>query len=563
MLEQGIKLFGFELKKAQTPKEQKSVVPQRDEDGSGYTIVGSAGHYGQYVDIHGDQSKDNTEQILKYRGIAMNPEVDTAIEEIVNESITYTSEANMVELNLEKLEKVSDSVKKRIKEEFDTVLSLCNFNEDASDIFKRWYVDGRFFQHIIVDPNNTSAGIDELRYIDAAKMRKMKEIIYSTEPRTGIKVIDKINEFFIFQEKPGNTVQGVKFTKDSINYVTSGLLDEERKSIISHIHKAIKPANQLRMMEDSMVIYRLSRAPERRMFYIDVGNLPKAKAEEYMKNIQAKYRNKLVYDAETGQIKDDRKHMTMLEDFWLPRREGGRGTEISTLPGGQNLGDIEDIVYFQKGLYKALNVPLNRLEQESPFSMGRSNEVSREEIKFQKFIDRLRVRFSYILLNPLKIQLMLKGVITEEDWNEWKTKIKIDFAQDNAFAELKEVEIVRERLQTLSLIENYIIGNSDINGGYFTDEYVMQKILRMTEEDIEEVQKERELKEKEGEEGEEDEDGGNMDSGMPPEAQTFSIQPVAAEPAPKPEPKVEPKPEPKPVPKVEPKEKDKKDEKKS
>src|SRR6056300_89120 len=428
-----LKLFGFEIKKAETedPQKKPSIVPARDDDGAGY-VTAAGTHYGQYINIDGDDSKDNYHLIMKYRGVSMHPEVDMAIEDITNESIAGGELEQSVDVNMDNLEQ-SDKIKKIIKEEFDNIYSMLNFNELGHDIFRRWYVDGRIFHHLVVNESNLKAGIQEIRPIDSAKMRKVKQVKKKKDPQTGVNLIEKVDEYYIYQEKPGQANSGVKLTLDSVSYCTSGLLDEGRKKVISYLHKALKPINQLRMMEDALVIYRLARAPERRMFYIDVGNMPRGKAEQYMKDIMARYRNKLVYDASTGEIKDDRKHMAALEDFWLPRREGGRGTEISTLPGGDNLGQIEDIIYFQKKLYRALNVPLQRLEQEAQFSLGRTTEITRDEIKFQKFIDRLRKRFSMLFLEILKKQLMLKGIITEEDWDSWYNDIIVDYQRDNHF----------------------------------------------------------------------------------------------------------------------------------
>ena len=359
---------------------------------------------------------------------------------------------------------------------------MLDFNELGHDVFRRFYVDGRLYHHLVVNESNLKAGIQEIRPIDASKIRKIKQVKKKKDPQTGASLIEKVDEYYIFQDNPGqrNANSGVKLSLDSVNYITSGLLDEKRKKVLSYLHKALKPINQLRMMEDALVIYRLARAPERRMFYIDVGNLPRGKAEQYMKDIMARYRNKLVYDAKTGEIKDDRKHMSMLEDFWLPRREGGRGTEITNLPGGQNLGEIEDILYFQKKLYRSLNVPINRLEQEAQFSLGRSTEISRDELKFQKFIDRLRSRFAHLFLGILKTQLVLKGIILEDEWNDMKNDITVNYERDNHFSELKDAEIMRERIQTLDLMQNYI-------GEYYSKEWVMKNILMFTDEDIEKM----------------------------------------------------------------------------
>jgi len=436
-----MKLFGFELVRSKNKDVGKdndklpSIVPKTDDDGAGY-VTASGSHYGQYIDINGDNAKDNAEMIMKYRGVATHPEVDAAIEDIVNESISGSENEAPVLINLDGVE-TSDKIKKLMTEEFDNICGMLNFNELGHDIYRSWYVDGRLVHHLVVNEGNMKAGIQEIRPIDATKIRKVKEVKYKKDNKTGAKVVDKTDEFYVFQEK-NQTQSAVKLTPDSVSYVTSGLTDPSRKSVVSYLHKAIKPINQLRMMEDSLVIYRLARAPERRIFYIDVGNLPANKAEQHMKEIQTRYRNKLVYDASTGNLKDDRKHMSMLEDFWLPRREGGRGTEISTLPGGDNLGQIDDIVYFQKRLYRSLNVPIARLEQETQFSLGRSTEISRDEVKFQKFIDRLRKRFSTMFTNILKKQLILKGIITPEDWATWKNDIQIDFIRDNHFTELKD-----------------------------------------------------------------------------------------------------------------------------
>src|SRR6056300_309179 len=475
----GIKLFGFEIKKAKDddPKKKPSIVPPRDDDGAGY-VTASGMHYGQYLNIDGDDSKDNYQLIMQYRGVAMHPEVDMAIEEIVNETITISEQDLTADINMDNVD-ISDSIKKQVKEEFDNIYSMLDFGDYGHDIFRRWYVDGRLFHHLVVDEANMKQGIKEIRPIDAAKIRKVKQVKTKQDRETGAKLIDKVDEYFIYQEKPGaaNT-SGVKLTEDAISYVTSGLLNEDRKKIVSYLHKALKPINQLRMMEDSLVIYRLARAPERRMFYIDVGNLPRGKAEQYMKDIMARYRNKLVYDAKTGEIRDDRKHMSMLEDFWLPRREGGRGTEITTLPGGENLGQIDDIIYFQKRLYRSLNVPINRLEQEAQFSLGRSTEVSRDELKFQKFIDRVRRRFAHLFYDILRKQLILKGIVTQEDWDMMKNDIVVDYVRDNHFTELRDAEMLRERLQTLDQISNYV-------GEYFSKEWIQKNVLQITEEGIE------------------------------------------------------------------------------
>ena len=475
MADDAFKLFGFEIKRAsnEDPKKIPSIVPARDEDGAGY-VTASGSHYGQYINQDGTDAKDNHALIMKYRGVAMHPEVDMAIEDIVNESIVGGEEP--VSIKMDNLN-VSESIKKQIREEFDNVNGMLNFTELGHDMFRRWYVDGRIYHHIVVDEKNLKAGIQDIRPIDAARIRKVKEVKKKKDPKTGANLIERVDEYFIYQEKPGSQSSGVKLSLDSVSYITSGLLDEKRQKVLSYLHKALKPINQLRMMEDSLVIYRLARAPERRIFYIDVGNLPRGKAEQYMKDIMTRYRNKLVYDASTGEIKDDRKHQSLLEDFWLPRREGGKGTEISTLPGGDNLGQIEDILYFQKKLYRSLNVPMNRLEQEQQFSLGRATEISRDELKFQKYIDRLRTRFGYIFLGMLKVQLLLKGIITEDDWQGMRNHIIVDFARDNHFTELKDSELLRERIQTLDAMRDYI-------GEYFSKEWVQKNVLHFTDDDI-------------------------------------------------------------------------------
>ena len=423
--------------------------------------------------------------------MSSQPEADAAIEDIVNEAIVGDHNDVPVDIVLDKVD-ASDKIKKIIKGEFDHILELLNFNSFGHDIFRKWYIDGRLPYHIIVD-DNLKNGIKELRYIDPTKLRKVKEIEEEEDPKTGAKLVKKQTEFFIFQDNAlGKYNQGLKISPDAIAYATSGMLDASRKRILSYLHKAIKPVNQLRMMEDSLVIYRISRAPERRIFYIDVGNLPKGKAEEYLRGIMNQYRNKLVYDAKTGDIKDDKKHMSMLEDFFLPRREGGRGTEITTLPGGENLGQIDDIIYFQKRLYKALNVPMNRLEQEAQFSLGRSSEITRDEVKFKKFIDRLRKRFSDLFLQLLKTQLLLKGVLTEQDWAQWKESIMFDFIEDNYFSELKESEMYKERFEMLGSLDEFM-------GTFISKEWVQKNILRFNDDDIETMQQQIDDEEKAGE----------------------------------------------------------------
>ena len=482
--------FGFEINRKSTKgKELPSFVPKTDEDGTG--VIQAGGHFGAYIDMDGDKAKNDNDLIMKYRDIASQPECDAAVEDIINESIVGDNDEAPVNIVLDELE-VSDKIKESIKHEFDNILSLLSFNAYAHDIFRKWYVDGRLPYHIIINNENPKQGIKELRYIDPTKLRKVKEVEETTDPKTGAKLIKKVDEFFMFQDKTMNGAnQGLKIYPDAIAYCTSGVMDPGRKRILSYLHKALKPVNQLRMMEDSLVIYRISRAPERRIFYIDVGNLPKGKAEEYLRGIMNQYRNKLVYDAKTGDIKDDRKHMSMLEDFFLPRREGGRGTEITTLPGGENLGQIDDIIYFQKKLYKSLNVPVNRLEQEAQFTLGRSSEITRDEVKFKKFIDRLRKRFSDLFMQLLKTQLLLKGIITESDWKDWKESIAFDYIEDNYFSELKQSEMLRERFEMLGNLDEYV-------GKYISNEWIRKNVLRQTDDEIEEIQKQIDQETKDG-----------------------------------------------------------------
>jgi hypothetical protein len=487
-------LFGFEIKRKGQEKEdskKQSFVAPMEDDGSSYIQAG--GYFGQYVDLSGTEgAKNEVDLIRRYRQIAQHPECDAAIEDIVNESIVSDTKAAPIELITDDLDQ-PDNVKKLIRQEFENIIQLLQFNHYGHEIFRKWYIDGRLFYHIIIDEANPKKGITELRPIDPTRIRKVKEVEQEKDPKTGVNLIKKINEYYLYQDSAMNkSNQGLKISKDSIQYTTSGLLDTSRKMVLSYLHKAIKPVNQLRMMEDSLVIYRLSRAPERRIFYIDVGNLPKGKSEEYLRGIMNQYRNKLVYDASTGEIKDDRKHMSMLEDFWLPRREGGRGTEISTLPGGENLGQIDDIFYFQKKLYRSLNVPVNRLEQEAQFSLGRSTEISRDEVKFQKFINRIRKKFSWLFLDLLKMQLVLKGIITEQDWKEIKEDIAVDFIKDSHFSELKESEIMRDRLELLTELDQYV-------GTYFSRDWVRKNILMQSDEDIQVMTKQIESEKQSGE----------------------------------------------------------------
>jgi len=469
--------FGFEIKRKE--KELGAVTPPATDDGT-YDISGG-GFYSTILDTDG-RSRTEDDLIRRYRDIAIQPECDSAIEDIVSEAIASDERDMCVSIALDNLQ-VSTSIKKRIKEEFEKVLQLLDFNNKAHDIFRRWYVDGRLFYHKVIDSQSPRKGIQQLRYIDPRKIKKVREV--QTSKKGQVDVVKKFKEFYIYNQhghQVNNTSTGVKLTFDSIAYCPSGLIDMHKGTVLSYLNKAIKPVNQLRMIEDSVVIYRISRAPERRIFYIDVGNLPKIKAEQYLKDVMNRYRNKLVYDASTGEIRDDRNHMSMLEDFWLPRREGGRGTEITTLPGGANLGEIDDITYFQRKLYRSLNVPISRLEAEQNFSLGRSTEITRDELKFTKFVGKLRKKFSVIFNDLLRTQLILTGVIAEEEWKSMSEHIQFDFLQDNNFTELKNAELLKERLEMLSQVENYV-------GTYFSKEWVKKNVLHLTDDEIGEMQK--------------------------------------------------------------------------
>ena len=470
--------FGFEIKRKE--KELGAVTPPATDDGT-YDISGG-GFYSTILDTDG-RSRTEDDLIRRYRDIAIQPECDSAIEDIVSEAIASDERDMCVSVVLDNLQ-VSATIKKRIKEEFERILQLLDFNNKAHDIFRRWYVDGRIFYHKVIDTQNPRKGIQQLRYIDPRKIKKVREV--ETNRKGQVDVVKKFKEFYIYNQhghQVNNTSTGVKLTFDSIAYCPSGLIDMHKGTVLSYLNKAIKPVNQLRMIEDSVVIYRISRAPERRIFYIDVGNLPKIKAEQYLKDVMNRYRNKLVYDASTGEIRDDRNHMSMLEDFWLPRREGGRGTEITTLPGGANLGEIDDITYFQRKLYRSLNVPISRMEAENSFSIGRSDNITRDELKFTKFVQRLRKKFTPLFTDMLKTQLVLKGVITLEDWDGMKEHIQYDFLQDGHFAELKRAEILENQLNSLQNIESYI-------GTFFSKKWVQRNVLNMTDYEIDDMQKE-------------------------------------------------------------------------
>jgi len=477
-------LFGFRIER---PKKDEGSIPSftapTPDDGT--LDMAGGGFFGHYLEQDGRERTD-LDLIRRYRDIATQPECDTAIEDIINEGIVSNEDDIPVQITLDRLP-FTEKIKRSIRKEFLEVLRLLHFESKGHDIFRRWYVDGRIFFHKIIDTKNPKQGIIELRYIDPTKIRKVRELKTKVQPKTSVEILEKTDDYYLYNEKGlassgigGGT--GIKIAADAISYCASGLLDGNSGRVLSYLHKAIKPVNQLRMIEDALVIYRISRAPERRIFYIDVGNLPKIKAEQYLKDVMNRYRNKLVYDASTGEIRDDRNHMSMLEDFWLPRREGGRGTEITTLPGGSNLGEIDDIIYFQKKLYKSLNVPISRMDSEAGFSLGRSTEITRDELKFTKFVQRIRKKFTPLFTDILKTQLLLKGIIAPDDWPLMQEHIQYDFLQDGHFAELKDAELLENRIQSLDSIQSYV-------GTFFSKEYVLKKVLRMNDAEIDEMRK--------------------------------------------------------------------------
>ena len=491
-----MELFGFEItKKIKASRQEKKELPALVPDQNDDAIITSAagGYYGQYIDLGGTQVTNENDLIRRYRWCASQPEVDQAISDIVDQAIASGENSSPLSIILEDLEQ-PDEVKEEIIDQFNHVLKLLNFNQMAADIFRSWYVDGRLYYHLMVDPKNPKLGIQEMRKVDPTAIRKVKEITTKQDKTTGVQTEEVTAEYFVYgdYESGASATSGIKVDKNAVMYCPSGLVDETGEKTISYCHKAIKIINQLRMLEDALVIYRISRAPERRIFYVDVGNLAKGKAEQYVQSIMSKYRNKLVYDVDTGQIRDDRKSMAMLEDFWLPRKEGGRGTEITTLPGGENLGQIDDVIFFQRKLYKALNVPIGRLETDTAFTVGRATEINREEVRFQKFIDKLRKKFSHLIMDTLKVQLLLKGVLTEKDWEVIREDISIDFLEDNYFAELKEMEILRERIEMLAQLDEYV-------GKYYSNDWIRRNILRQDDETIEKLKKEIEDEKKSGE----------------------------------------------------------------
>ena len=478
-------LLGFQITRNNNdlgkPAEAKQAFTVASPD-DGTTTISAGGYFGQYLDME-VTAKNDIDLIKRYREIAQHPECDMAIEDIINEVIVSDERDASVSVSLDKL-MISDNIKMKVRDEFDEVLRLLNFDEKGHDIFRRWYVDGRIYFHKVIDPKSPRKGLTEIRYIDPRKIKKVREVAKKRDNKgKGVEVMETTAEWFVYNEKgisSANSNAGLKIASDSITYVTSGVIDQTKNMVMGHLHKAIKPTNQLRMIEDAVVIYRIVRAPERRIFYVDVGNLPKVKAEAYLRDVMARYRNKLVYDAATGEIRDDRKHMSMLEDFWLPRREGAKGTEVSTLSGGQNLGEISDVEYFQKKLYQSLNVPMSRLDSDNGFNMGRAAEITRDELKFTKFVARLRKRFTGVFNDILKTQLVLKGIITIEDWSRIKEHIQYTFLKDGYFAELKNAEILRERLSLAQEVSPYV-------GKYYSVEYVRKHILQQTDEDIIEI----------------------------------------------------------------------------
>ena len=512
-----VQLFGFNISKQGEEKEQqnvKSFVPPVQDDGA--MEVASGGVYGTYVDLEGN-SKSEAELVTRYREMAMQPECDNALEDIVNEAIVINNQSPL-NIVLDDIDE-GKGLKDRIREEFYNVLKLLDFNNLAYDIFRQWYIDGRLYYHIMIDEKKPRDGIKELRKIDPRKIKKIREKVSELDKRTNMKIEKGYQEYYIYHPK-GITSQSnqtaIKISKDSICHITSGLIDPANKMILGYLHKAIKPLNQLRTLEDATVIYRLSRAPERRIFYIDVGNLPKMKAEQYLADMMAKHKNKLVYDASSGEIRDDRKFMTMMEDFWLPRREGGRGTEITTLPGGQNLGEMDDVDYFRRKLYKSLNVPITRMESETQFNLGRTSEVTRDELKFTRFIERLRARFTHLFDNLLEIQLVLKGVINRKQWKELREDLYYDFPQDNYFTELKNAEVLTERLRLMGEVEQYI-------GKFYSLDWVRKNVLQMSEEEIRDMDKQ--IKKEESDEDSPLNDDGIEDDSEP-DVQEENFEPV-------------------------------------
>ena len=475
----GLELFGFEITKKE--KKHKTFVTPENLDGA-MQVVEGGGIYGHYLDT-GVNAKDENVLIQKYREMSMTQEVDLAVSDVVNEAVVHEDGKATINLFLDHT-KQSTAIKDKIVKEFKILLRLLDFNRVGADLFRKWYIDGKIYHHIIVDANKPKEGIQELIPVDALNIQKIVEIKKDKDPVTNVEMVVDKQEYFIY--KPEGTINiqhdGIRVTPDAISYVHSGMVDNEKQIIIGYLYKSIKPYNQLRMIEDSLVIYRMARAPERRIFYIDVGNLPKIKAEQYLRSVMDKYKQKIIYNASTGEVEDQKKQMSMLEDFWLPRRDGGRGTEIATLPSGQNLGEIEDIEYFRKKLYQSLNVPISRIEgtEQTAFNLGRASEINRDEIKFAKFVAKLRHRFSQMFIDLLRIQLILKGIIKEEDWFDIKDNLEFIWTKDSHFAELKNNEILRERMELLQMVDEY-------SGKFVSDEWIRKRILRLTDEEIEQI----------------------------------------------------------------------------
>jgi hypothetical protein len=478
-----MQLFGFEIKRKDEGQLPSVVPPSPNETGATVvnTGVNAGGYYGMVMDLEGVIKNEN-DLIRRYREVAQYSDCDGAIEDIVNEAIVADETHKSVEIVLDEV-KVSENIKTRIREEFDNVLRILKFDERAHETFRAWYIDGRLYYQILIDETRVKDGIQELRYIDPRKIRRIKNIKKERTPQ-GVEVVKEIEEYYLYNDKgiTEQTTHGVKLALDSVVYVPSGYVDPNTGMAMSYLHKAIKPVNQLKMIEDSLVIYRISRAPERRIFYVDVGNLPKLKAEQYVTDIMNKFRNKIVYDATTGETRDDRRHLSMMEDFWMPRREGGKGTEITTLPGGQNLGEIQDIEYFQGKLFHSLNVPISRLQQSSGFSIGRSQEITRDEVKFNKFIVRLRKKFNALFSHALRVQLICKGIIRPDEWDELRVKIKYDYIEDNNYAELRDSEIMQARMGLLQVVDPYV-------GKYYSQDWVKKNILRLDDKEIKDIQK--------------------------------------------------------------------------
>jgi hypothetical protein len=478
-----MQIFGFEFQRKKKP-QQVTVVPPSSDDGATLVSSSSTGYYAQVMNLE-TTIKNENDLIRRYREIAQYPDTDSAIDDITNEAIVADSDEPSVKIILDDL-KVSNAIKLKITNEFQNIMNILRFETKGHDIFRNWYIDGRAYYQILLDENNPKGGIVELREVDPRKIRKIKNV-NKEKNANGVEIVKSVEEYYLYNDK-GITeagTQGIKLPLDSIIYVPSGVMDKNSGMMLSHLHKSIKIVNQLKMMEDALVIYRISRAPERRIFYVDVGNLPKLKAEQYVNDIMNKFRNKIVYDATTGEVRDDRKHMSLMEDFWMPRREGGKGTEITTLPGGQTLGQIEDIEYFQNKLYQSLNVPASRLQKTDGFNLGRSSEITRDEIKFTKFVSRIRKKFTALFLESLKTQLILKGVCTIEDWEEFSIGIRFDFLKDNHYSELKDAELMTGRLNILTMIDPFV-------GKYYSPSYVKRHILRLDDDEIQSMEAENE-----------------------------------------------------------------------